>query len=279
MSRTSRNASHVSDLSPWSEQLALFRETHSELLKSICSPGAKYVNYLAFAFGFVRAQFVMLLKYISADACFGKLHLDSFQVFGVCGVTANGNVVSLGTVLISGNESEETWTRAWRFFRRIFPSLNLLNTAVSDGEKGLSKGLQNAFPDATTRPYEFRCSKHRSENLKLRTSKPAVTQFWRCVRAKTLAQIESVKSSPAYQAVSEAARVHLSSVPDKRQYPAAAVANGEVLYGRDSNQLSETDNSAIAPARSLDPFLFVLWNCERAVRLLSKFCLVLVIPI
>ena len=63
----------------------------------------------------------------------------------------------------------------------------------------------------------------------------------------------------------------MSSLPDKQQFPAAAAASGAVLYGRDSNQLSETDNSAILPARGLDPSLFVLWQCKRAVRLYNKF--------
>ena len=265
-----RTEEHVADLRPWSQQLADFRQTHSQFLNSISAPGLKYVNYLAFAFSFVKGQFVMLLRTISADACFGKLHLDSFQIFGVCGVTANGNVVSLGYVLISGNESEETWTRARRFYRNKFPSMNATITAVSDGDEGLPKGLHNAFP-SDDRPFEFRCSKHRSENLRLRNGRAAQAEFWRCVRAKTLSKLTSIRGSSTYRQLSETARVALNSLPDERQFPAAAVAGGACLYGRDSNQLSETDNSAIAPARSLDPFLFVLWHCKRSVRLYSKY--------
>lgn len=270
VNESNRTEDHIADLRPWSQQLAEFRQTHSQFLTSISAPGLKYVNYLAFAFSFVRGQFVMLLKYISADACFGKLHLDSFQIFGVCGVTANGNVVSLGYVLISGNESEETWTRAWRFYRSKFPSMNATITAVSDGDKGIPKGLHNAFPE-DDRPFEFRCSRHRSENLRLRNGRAAQTEFWRCVHAKTLVKLSSIRSSSTFQEMSETARVALNSLPDERQFPAAAAACGASLYGRDSNQLSETENSAIAPARSLDPFLFVLWHCKRSVRLYSKF--------
>lgn len=99
-----RTPDHIADLRSLSQQLVDFRESHSDFISAITAPGAKYVNYVAFAFSFVKGQFGTLLKFISADACFGKLHLDSFQVFSICGLTSNGNVVPLGYVPICGNE-------------------------------------------------------------------------------------------------------------------------------------------------------------------------------
>ena len=264
-----RTDMHRQDLLPWSQQRAEFESSHGDFLRGISHPDSKYLSYLAFSFGFVQQQFVTLLKFISTDACFGKFHLDAFQIFSVCGVTSNGNVVALGNVLIAGNESEETWTRAWSFFSRTFPSINKDITIVSDGDKGIPNALQNVF--GSEKPFDLRCSKHRAENIRLRFGKAAQTEFWRCVKAKLPAQIARVKASPTYLALSEAARAALSSLPDERQFPAAASARGAKLYGRDSNQLSETDNSAILPSRSLDPLRFVLWHCDRAVRLYSKF--------
>lgn len=155
-------------------------------------------------------------------------------------MTANGNVVPLGSVLIAGNESEESWTKAWSFFHRKFPTLDRRITLVSDGDKGMPNGLQNVF--GSEKPFEFRCSKHRSENRRLRCEKAAQTEFWRCVKAKAPAQISRLKNSESYGALSATDRAALSSLADERQFPAAAAASGAVLYGLDSNQLSETDN-------------------------------------
>lgn len=85
-----------------------------------------------------------------------------------------------------------------------------------------------------------------------------------------MTKIAGIKESPTFLALNDATRTALASVADARQFPAAAVAEGAGLYGRGANQMSETDNAAILPARSLDPYLFVLWHCKRAVRLYTE---------
>lgn len=267
---SSRTARDVADLAPWTQQVSEFLLKHDTYLKELRKPGAKYVNYVAFSFKFVTNQFPLLLHFVSVDACFGKTYLDAFQVFSASGVTSNGNVVTLGYVLICGNESEETWTRAWEFFKNQNPTLGKMTTVISDGDKGIVMGLQNSFPE-NDRPYEMRCSKHRAENIRLRHGAAAKAQYWKCVKATTVEKIASIKLSAEFRALKDTAKAALNSVADKNQFPASAVASGAVLYGRNSNQLSEVDNSAIETARHLDPFLFVLWNGDRAVRLYTKF--------
>ena len=113
----------------------------------------------------------------------------------------------------------------------------------------------------------MRCTKHRSDNLRLRQGAAAKAQYWRCVRTLTVDKIADIKLSVEYNSLGAASIAALQSIPDSCQFPAAAVAAGALLYGRDSNQLSETDNSAIEGTRNMDPFLFVITNTERAVRL------------
>lgn len=267
---SSRTPENIADLLPWRHQLPKFLETHGEYLKELQNAGAQYVNYLAFSFKFVMNQCPLLLHFVSVDACFGKTYLDAFQVFSACGLTANGNVVTLGYVLICGNESEDTWTRAWMFFKKQNPSLGKLTTVISDGDKGIFNGLHNVFP-VNDCPQTFRCSKHRAENIRLKHGAAAKAMYWKCVKASTVERIARIRQSAEWRALKPTAQAALNDVGDTNQFPAAAVAHGAVLYGRSTNQLSEVDNSAIEDARHLDPFLFVLTAGDRAVRLYTKF--------
>lgn len=68
-----RTDTHREDLLPWPDQRRQFEDSHGDFLKDIADPSAKYLNYLAFTFGFVKQQFSTLLKFVSFRCLFREV--------------------------------------------------------------------------------------------------------------------------------------------------------------------------------------------------------------
>ena len=82
-----RTLADIDDLLPWAEQKACFLLSHKALLQSVNEPGLRYVDYMAFSFGFVEDQFPTLLCLVSADACFCHFSLGAYQLFSMIGIS------------------------------------------------------------------------------------------------------------------------------------------------------------------------------------------------
>lgn len=262
---SSRTSADEDDLMPWADQKERFLESHKTLLDTVNQPGLKYVDYMAFCFGFVKEQFPSFLFLSSVDACFAHHSLAAFQIFSMVGMSSNFNMIPLGYVLIVGNESGDTWTRALTFFRKHFPAVGRLTTVISDGDKGIPVGFEKAYP-VGDRPHLVACAKHRGGNF-AKFGRACVKIFYRLLKAPTTAVIATIQNSAEYKGLGQKFRTALQKLPDEKQYPASAVAAGATLYGKESSQGSESDNSAIKPARCLDPVRQLLWHGERAKRL------------
>ena len=158
----------------------------------------RYVDYMAFSFGFVKDQFPTLLCLVSVDACFCHFSLGAYQLFSMIGISSNFNMIPMGYVIIVGNESGDTWTRTAVFCRRQHPTLGRLTTVISDGNKCIPIGIENAFP-ADDKPREVACAHHRGGNLSIR-GKACTKQFHKMLDVETVEKL--LKS-----------RIHQSSKP------------------------------------------------------------------
>ena len=201
---------------------------------------------------------------VKADACFGKRNLDAYQLFTVVGISSDFNVVPMAYIYISGNESEETWTRARGFAREEFPDLGRLTTVVSDGNRGIVAGLCNIFT-VSTQPFHGACAHHRAVNL-CKHGKECSKMFHKLLRAPTVASLDNISSSVVFSSLSTAAQAALRRLPDAYQYPAAAVTLGATLYGKEASQGVESNNAAMIPARCYDPLLSIIWQGSRDSR-------------
>lgn len=203
--------------------------------------------------------------YTLRHICHGKFRQDCFLTLSGLALSSNFKVIACVYVLIAGNESEKTWSRAFDSFHRKFPFIGRLTTVVIDGDNIIALGLTNAFP-ASDRPVEVGCPHHRRENL-CKYGKDCTKVFHKLLQAHLVSDIVRIKSGSDFASLSAAAQVALLSIPDSKQFQAAAVLSGATLYGKNSSHTAEVANKAIKPGRRLDPMRAALWHVYKAARL------------
>lgn len=191
-----------------------FMETHKELIEEIEKPGVKYVDFLAFTFKLWDDQSPILMSLFAVDACFGACNLGAFNKFSYEGMTANRNVVPMGYVFISGNESAENWKRAWNFFHDRHSSFDPLTAAVSDGEKGIPKGMEKVFAVGKF-PMLTACSHHLGGRL-ICHGKACWKMFHRLRLAPTFSKVVRIKASPDYTTLLSTVGAALERISDSK---------------------------------------------------------------
>lgn len=184
----------------------------------------------------------------------------------------HGLIFFIAHAIIAGNEDCESWTAFFEFVCRVFPSLDdHENTIVSDRDKGLIKAFSKTFDNA----HGFHCSMHRHGKIVGRYGKAVGEVYMRCIRALSVPELDRIKRT-AVQSPEGKVKDYFLSVSDEQLFPCSRTANGEFMYGRSTNGISEAMNSANMRARvqGMDMFRLAHWelgalNCSRPAMCLS----------
>ena len=97
------------------------------------------------------------------------------------------------------------------FLHKYFPLLQSENHIfVSDRDKGISEGLNTAFPNS----YQAMCCQHLADNVQTKYGIVARGHFWRIARARTEAWYEAALKE--LRVVSPSAVEYLSSIKVER---------------------------------------------------------------
>lgn len=148
------------------------------------------------------------------------------------------------------------WQRAVSF-------VGCLHAVASGGERGIGKGLDNAFP-ADDRPGQQACAHHRIRNGLAGHGTEALALFYKLVDAETAAHAAAINSSVAFTFLPDKQRKAILSAPDERQLPAATDAGGRKTLGKTATRAIEALNRRIMHATMLDTRAFsAMALCER----------------
>ena len=191
------------------------------------------------------------LKLFSADAA--HLSWGPCTLYSMYGRNSEMGAFCIAHAIIAGNEGKRGWKQFFGFVRENYPSLNRPEvTIISDKDKGLLSSLSAVFP----RAGGFYCSKHRSDNIAKKFDGKSVSAFNKAVRATTLQELYRIKNDEIRSLPSMRARRYILDVPDSMQFPVSRIALGSTMYGKSTNGMSESMNSANRPSRvrGLDMF-------------------------
>lgn len=267
------SAAQARALRPWRNSNRLesplndFIYGHKELLTAISTGGKKYVTELFLAPQSSRAIAGKLLKILSCDAATMKGQGNQFLMFTVLGLTSNSEIVPLVFAFMSITESAVAWTKVFKFLKEVYSS-NMdwsIFTVLLDGDKGMEKAREDIVPGL----HPFLCARHRFESLCKSSTVAAAKAYKHAVTIPSIDELTRYldpNGSSQFARLSIQERESILRVPLERQFMAAAIAMGRVLYGRSTSQLAESLNSACLARdfRNLDP--------PAAVIELSSYC-------
>jgi len=239
-----------------------WQEENQDLLMSIQNSGKEYVEWVEVSFNHGHVVYCDLLQLINMDGCHCTHLLDAYTMLLVVGLDSNMETVPLYYIYVCGNESTDTWMRAQQAVKERFPDLETMRTTfTTDQEKGLQNAIDEVWGENNV---HFVCGYHRKKNL-ARHGKKTVKVFHNLSNAPTVAKMNAIVSSASYRAITDNGRGALESVPNHRQYLAAAAQRGALTYGKSTSQAVESVNSALKlhGVRCLDVMTSILKALQR----------------
>ncbi|MGH7954481.1 MAG: hypothetical protein ACREOZ_00820 [Gloeomargaritales cyanobacterium] len=92
----------------------------------------------------------------------------------------------LSHAFVCGNEDYDSWKVFLAFVKQCYPHLDMAHlTVVSDQDKGIKRAVTEVTPSLG----HFYCSKHRSDNVKLRCNLTCKEAFLHAADARSLDEL------------------------------------------------------------------------------------------
>lgn len=180
-------------------------------------------------------------------------------------VNANRNIVALAYSFRFDTENQGAWEDMFAFAKTHYPTLNTpKGVSLSDGDKGISNAHRKVFPLRG----KFRCYEHKKLNilqhssLTSRVRGEALRAYRLCIEAKTDRDFDA-----AWACMPDEARGHFPQAQWPEFFP---IMCKHSLHGWFTSSVAESENNALATARSQDPFNALLTIVEQSAERLAK---------
>jgi hypothetical protein len=177
-----------------------------------------------------------LIEVFEMDAA----HCDwgAWTLYSMCGHIGTMQNTVVAHALQYGNEDKAGWNWFMHELLTAHPGLDVKeHTVITDGQKGLLDGLAKLLFASG-----FRCTHHRSDNVRKQCNQEAKRLFAAAVKARTPEQLTAAKAK--YAGLSHKARGYLAAMEDEETYPAARAAAAFRLYGKEASTGVEGMNGA-----------------------------------
>lgn len=190
-------------------------------------------------------------------------------LFSMWGYNADRKAVCIAFGLHTLNECEASWTDFYNFVKSTYPGIDDSRaTIIADGDKGGAAAYQKTFENVNF----LCCTKHRGENIAMRTTAEAHGLWVKTQEAKTVAEfVERYKTMKS--TVNED---HMEYIDweyfFRNQYAViAAYHSGSSLLGYSTSQVVESMNEAMRPVRRCHFFQALLSFIHQERRRFVKF--------
>ena len=209
---------------------------------------AQYLHGIFFAALFAPKTAPDLKQLFMTDAC--HVHFGKYTLFSCYGVTANGNMSSVGFTIVFGNENGTTWKEFWEFVKGVHPLLNLpYVTIVTDQNK---QGQKFAIKDVMDQSGHCHCLQHWRGNItKMCGSKSgsciySVLWVYNLLEGCQMVQATKREKNSSMEIMHIKDAQYLNHLEDAEQYPAVRSKKGPgiYMYHKSTSTAVESMNSA-----------------------------------